>query len=198
MVRSKAEAKEREVAALLRAWRGGNARARDALFAQLYDELTLLSAAMLRSERHSSLATGDLVHDAAARLIGLERIDWQSKAHFMALAATMMRRVLIDDARRKGAGKRAHQRVTLITQVHGERSEALDLRRLEAALIRLAAIDPLRVQIVEMRYFVGMSLEDIAVVTGMSPSSIKRNWRASRAWLMQAMEDAARLDAEAP
>ena len=182
-----------EVRTLLHQWRAGDLRARDELFDRLYSELRIVSAALLRHEGRISLSTGDLVNEASTRLVGLDSIDWQDKAHFMALAARMMRRVLIDHVRKKDADKRHHQKVTLVTGVMGGPSDTIDIQALELALIRLHAIDPQRADIVEMRYYGGLSLEEIGVVIGMSPSSVKRNWRASRAWLLNAIEEA-RLD----
>jgi len=179
-----------DVTRLLKEWRDGSDAARDQLFAKLYHELRLVSAALLRNEGRISLSTGDLVNDAAARLIRLDNIDWQDKAHFMALSARMMRRVLVDHVRKKDADKRHHQKVTLITHLVGGNSETVNIQRLEHALLRLQAIDPVRAQIVEMRYYGGLSLEEIGAVVGMSPSTIKRNWRASRAWLLSAIEEA--------
>ncbi len=180
---------EEDITRLLKEWRDGSQSARDELFAKLYKELVLVSSALLRKEGRVSLSTGDLVNDAAVRLIQLDNIDWQDKAHFMALSARMMRRVLIDHARKKDADKRHHQKVTLVTHLMGGSSEAVNIQKLEHALLRLQAIDPVRADIVEMRYYGGLSLEEIGVVVGMSPSSIKRRWRASRAWLLNAMED---------
>lgn len=181
---------ENEVMQLLDAWRGGSSAARDHLFEKLYAELRLVSAALLRKEGRVSLSTGDLVNDAAVRLIGLEHIDWQNKAHFMALASRMMRRILVDHARKKNANKRHHQKVTFVTRLVGDQTESVNIQKLEHALVRLHAIDPVRAEIVEMRYYGGLSLEEIGVVVDMSPSTIKRNWRASRAWLLGALEDA--------
>jgi len=178
-----------DVTQLLKAWRDGSDVARDELFSKLYKELRLVSAALLRNEGRISLSTGDLVNDAAARLIRLDNIDWQDKAHFMALSARMMRRVLVDHARKKDADKRHHQKVTLVTHLVGGSSETVSIQKLEHALLRLQVIDPVRAEIVEMRYYGGLSLEDIGAVVGMSPSTIKRNWRASRAWLLSAMQE---------
>ena len=174
---------------LLSAWRNGDDAARDALFARLYTELRKLSSVLLRGEGRVSLSTGDLVNEAVMRLIRLEKTDWQDKAHFMALAARMMRRVLIDHVRQKDSGKRKHQRVTLVTQVAGGGPEVMDLLNLEQALVRLQAINPERAEIVEMRYFGGLSLEEVAKVTGVSPSTVQRGWRAARAWLRTAMSE---------
>ena len=184
------QAIEDDITLLLKAWRGGSSAARDKLFEKLYNELRLVSAALLRNEGRVSLSTGDLVNDAAVRLIGLENIDWQNKAHFMALASRMMRRVLVDHARKKDANKRQHHKVTLVTNLNGNQTENINIQKLEHALVRLQAIDPVRAEIVEMRYYGGLSLEEIGVVVGMSASTIKRNWRASRAWLLGALEDA--------
>lgn len=181
---SDAEAKN-----LLIGWRGGDLRARDRLFEMVYQDLRVMSAALLRREGRISLSIGDLVNEASSRMIGIEGVDWQDKAHFMALAARMMRRVLIDHVRKKDSHKRQHQQVTLMTGIMGGPRAELDLAALEQALIRLEAIDAGRAEIVEMRYFGGMTLEEIAAVTGQSPSTIKRSWRASRAWLLVAIEE---------
>ena len=172
---------------LLTAWRNGDIVARDKLFALLYVELRKVATVLLRGEGRVSLSTGDLVNEAVMRLIKLDQIDWQDKAHFMALSARMMRRVLIDHARRKDTDKRQHQKVTLITRIVGERAETIDLMSLEQALIRLQAIDSERADIVEMRYFGGLTLDEIAEVMQVSPSTVQRSWRASRAWLRTAI-----------
>jgi RNA polymerase sigma factor (TIGR02999 family) len=178
-----------DVQKLLHGWRDGDSQARDKLFDRLYVELRKLSSSILRGEGHISLSTGDLVNEAVMRLIGLKYIDWQDKAHFMALASRMMRRVLVEHARKKNANKRDHQKVTLVTQVVGANAQRMDNQLLEHALIRLQALDKERAEIVEMRYYGGLSLEEIAEVIGKSPSTIKRNWRASRAWLVQAISE---------
>lgn len=142
-----------------------------------------MSAVLLRSEGRVALSTGDLVNEAVMRLIRLDQIDWQDKAHFMALSARMMRRVLIDHARRKNTDKRQHQKVTLITQIVGGKVETIELLNLEKALIRPQVINSERADIVEMRYFGGLSLEEIAEILQVSTSTVQRGWRASRAWL---------------
>lgn len=176
---------------LLRAWRGGDQSARDRLFEVLFLELRQVSAALLRTERNASLSTGDLVNESVMRLIRLERIEWTDKAHFLALAARAMRRVLVDHARKRNTDKRGHRRVTLVTGLADDATEgergSVDLELLEVALTRLAALDPERAEIVELRYFGGLSLDEIAAVTGRSSSTIKRGWRAARAWLLHAI-----------
>jgi RNA polymerase sigma factor (TIGR02999 family) len=182
-----AEEREEKAKALLTAWRGGDTTARDQLFDLVYRELRQISAALLRAERNTSLSTGDLVNEAVLRLIKLDRIEWADKAHFLALSARAMRRALVDHARRKRTDKRQHDKVTLMTQIHGGGVEQLELDRLDKALIRLQAIDAERAEIVELRYFGGMSLEEVAEVMGMSDSTVKRHWRVARAWLADAM-----------
>lgn len=178
-----------DVKTLLDAWRAGDVKARDRLFDLVYHELRRLSASILKGEGHISLSTGDLVNECVIRLVGLKQIEWQDKAHFMAIVARMMRRILIDHARKKNAAKRGHQKVTLVTDMGSSVSNHIDIRHLEQALIRLQALDQERAEIVEMRYYGGLTLEEIAEVTGKSPSTIKRNWRASRAWLAKAIEE---------
>lgn len=177
-----------ETKALLQAWRDGDTGARDALFELLYSELRQVSAALLRAESNNSLSTGDLVNEAAIRLIRLDQIDWADKSHFFALSARAMRRVLIDHARKKKSDKRHHHKVTLVTRLEGA-AQRIDMDVLEKALIRLAILDAEKAAIVELRYFGGMSLPEIAEVTGTSQSTVKRQWRVARAWLLDAMRE---------
>lgn len=175
---------------LLSNWRNGDMSARDRLFDLLYSDLRQVSAALLRNESNASLSTGDLVNEAAIRLMRLDQIEWADKAHFLALAARAMRRVLIDHARKKNSNKRQHQKVTLISRFGAAGVDRVELDVLEKSLIRLNLIDPEKVEIVEMRYFGGMTLEDIAEVKNVSLSTIKRNWRIARAWLLDALNEA--------
>ncbi len=176
---------------LLTAWQAGDAGAGDRLFKLLYSELRQISAAVLRGESNASLSTGDLVNEAVLRLIQLDRIEWTDKAHFLALSARAMRQVLIDNARKKQSDKRAHKRVTLITNVVNSLPQRIDFDALEKALVRLSIIDKKKADIVEMRYFGGLPIEDISKVTGDSESTVKRQWRAARAWLIDAMQSSA-------
>ena len=171
---------------LLRDWRGGDVVARDELFERLYNELRQVSAALLRAESNNSLSTGDLVNEAAIRLMQIDRIDWADRAHFLALSARAMRRILIDHARKKKSDKRAHKKVTLLTRFEGA-PQRMDLDALDKALIRLKAIDEDKSTIVELRYFGGLSLAEIAEVLGTSESTVKRQWRVTRTWLTDMM-----------
>lgn len=173
---------------LLAAWREGDEDARNELFELLYSELRQISAALIRSERNSSLSTGDLVNEAVLRIVRMSKVDWADKSHFLALAARAMRRVLVDHARAKSTDKRKHQKVTLITQFAGAGAERIELDALDKALIRLKVIDEEKADIVELRYFGGMSLDEIAEVKNISKSTIKRNWRVARLWLLDSLE----------
>lgn len=172
-------------ARLLVNWRAGDTTARDELIALLYPQLAHLAAARLRRESNSSLSSGDLIHEALARLLAIGDFDVSTRAHFIALAARLMRHVLVDAGRQKSADKRRHIKVELTTHVDGE--QRFDLIALETALIRLKAVDPDLVDLVDMRYFGGMSLGEVAAVTGLSESTVKRRWHAARTWLADAL-----------
>ncbi|MDP3737631.1 MAG: ECF-type sigma factor [Hyphomonadaceae bacterium] len=171
---------------LLVAWRAGDLKARDTLFNLVYRELVQVAAALLRTDRKTSLSSGDLVSETVLRLIALDRIEWQDKAHFLALSARVMRQVLVDQARRRATDRRQHHKVTLISQLGAHGSLELELDQLEKALIRLAAIEPRHAEVVELRFFGNLTLEEVAEVLGMSGSTVKRIWRSSRAWLVSA------------
>ena len=170
---------------LLGRWRNGESDARDRLIAHLHPELAQIAAARLRDERASSLSTGDLINDAVLRLIQVDHPHFAGRAHFMALASRVMRHILIDHARAKGAARRRHVKVEICTNVDGE--QRFDLISLESALIRLGAIDPQLMELVEMRYFGGMTITDVAEVTGLSEPTVKRRWQSARAWLGDAL-----------
>jgi RNA polymerase sigma factor (TIGR02999 family) len=178
---------EEQTGVLLVQWRGGEAGARDLLIGRLYPELEQLAAARLRRERDSSLSTGDLINDTILRLIQIDRISLEDRAHLIALASRVMRHILVDHARLKASGKRRHVKVELRTQVDG--GQRLDLISLEHALMRLKAVDESLAGLVEMRYFGGMTTADIAVVLDVSEITVKRRWQVARAWLTDAMKD---------
>jgi|JI8StandDraft_2_1071088.scaffolds.fasta_scaffold07372_2 RNA polymerase sigma factor (TIGR02999 family) len=171
--------------ALIAAWRSGDLSARDALLERFAPELKAIASAQLRRERGVSFSSGDLVNDAILRLVQMGRMHINDKAHMMALAARLMRRILIDHARQRRTDKRDHVRVVLNEELDGENGP--DLIALETALIRLGAIDEGLMAIVEMRYFGGMAMGDIAEVTGLSEATLKRRWRVARAWLADAL-----------
>lgn len=176
---------EPNTAILLSRWQSGENEARDRLIARLHPELVQIAAARLRSERAASLSTGDLINDAVLRLIRFEPDRLADRAHLLALASRMMRHILIDHARMKASPKHEHVKVELCTEVDG--GQRLDLNRLESALIRLGAIDEQLMELVEMRYFGGMTVTDVSIVTGLSEPTVKRRWQTARAWLLDAL-----------
>lgn len=170
---------------LLSGWRIGDAGARDGLIARTLPELQRIAAARLRAENGSSLSTSDLVNEAMLRLLAGEQHTLIDRAHFLALASRIMRNVLVDHARAKLTDKRRHERVELHTSIDGE--QTMDVVALEAALMRLTAIDETLVGIIEMRFYGGMSVPDVALVTGLSEATVKRRWQVARAWLADAL-----------
>lgn len=173
------------ISGLIERWAAGDRLARDLLVDQLHPELAQLAAARLRAENGHSLSTGDLINDAMIRLLRIDPQIIAGRAHFMALASRLMRRILIDHARAKRSDRRQHQRVELNTRVDGDRR--FDLAALDAGLIRLRAIDADLSDLIEMRYFGGMTLADVAEVTGWSEPTVKRRWQVARAWLIDAL-----------
>ncbi len=174
-----------ETQILIQRWREGEDTARDRLIERLMPELTQIAASRLRREHNASLSSGDLINDAVLRILEATGEPPGNKAHFIALSSRLMRHILIDHARQKAASKREHVKVTLCTQVDGP--QRLDLVSLDSALIRLGVIDAQLMELVEMRYFGGMTIEDIATVTGWSVPTINRRWATARAWLADAL-----------
>ena len=188
-----------EVTQLLRAWRGGDAVAHEELLRRVYDELKRVAAAQLRSERSGhTLQPTALVHEAFMRLLGQTRVDWRDRTHFFGIAAAMMRRVLVDHARARLADKRAHQKVTLTggAEVFAEASgeAALPPERmldLDTALDRLAASFPRPARIVELHFFAGLELAEVATALEIAPRTVMRDWSFARAWLRRELGGAA-------
>ncbi|QUL39432.1 sigma-70 family RNA polymerase sigma factor [Erythrobacter sp. JK5] len=173
-----------ETQRLILEWRGGELNSRDLLIARVLPELEQIAAARLRDESKSSLSTHDLINEAMLRILGVDP-SIKDRAHLLALLSRLMRNVLVDQARARHANKREHQRVELQTYLEGP--QRTDLHELDTALIRLEAIEPSFAEIVEMRYFGGMTISDVAEVTGWSEPTVKRRWQTARAWLADAM-----------
>jgi RNA polymerase sigma-70 factor (ECF subfamily) len=175
-----------EVSQLLRAWGRGDAQAREDLIPLVYRELRRRAGAYLRRERkdHTLQATA-LVHEAYVRLIGQDRVDWQNRAHFFGVASQMMRRILVDNAREHRAAKRpgGAVRVTLGDQIGAAQPPDCELLLLDQALTELAAIEPRQAQIVELRYFGGLSEQEVADALTLSRATVTREWQAARRWL---------------
>ena len=177
--------------ALLVAWRAGDQGARDRLVGIVYPELRAIARRQLANERGDhTLQPTALVNEAYMRLSRLDRIDWQDRVHFVRMASRLMREILVDHARRHGAGKRDGGERVPITQVDvAAPAGDIDMLALDGALDRLAAIDPARAQLVEMRYFGGLTIEETAEALSISPATAKRHWQAARAWLFEALSE---------
>jgi len=181
---------EGAVSQLLQAWGRGDVQARDDLVPLVYRELKRKAAAYLRQERlDHTLQPTALVHEAFVRLMGQERVTWQNRAHFFAIAAQMMRRILVDHARRHQAAKRpgVTLKVALDDKIGAEQPRDCELLLLDQALEELTRIDPRQAQIVELRYFGGLSEQDAAAVLSLSRATVSREWQTARAWLYRRM-----------
>jgi RNA polymerase sigma factor (TIGR02999 family) len=164
----------------------------DDLVLDVYGELRRLADGYLRRERAQSVQATELVHEAYLRLAKQAPIRFANRAHFIAIAAISMRRLLVERARARGASKRGGQRVQ-VTLDEGllagtDRRDAVDLIALDRALTRLANLDPTQARIVELRYFGGLSVEETASALSISPATVKRHWAMARAWLWRALE----------
>jgi RNA polymerase sigma factor (TIGR02999 family) len=174
------------VTGLLRAWGQGDLEAREKLMPLVYAELRRRAAAYLRRERRDhTLQPTALVHEAYLRLVGQQRVVWQNRAHFFGIAAQMMRRILVDHAKRQRRGKRfgGSVRVPLDDRIGAASPPECDLLLLDQAHDELAAIDSRQGQIVELRYFGGLSESEVAEVLTISRSTVTREWLIARGWL---------------
>jgi len=176
----------REVSLLLQAWRGGDQAALDKLIPLVHQELRRLAHYYMTRERvDHTLQTTALVNEAYLRLAGANRIDWKDRAHFFAIAASLMRRILVDFARSRHSRKRIGRRKTVSLD------EALlvspnpdpDLVKLDDALKALAELDGRKARVVELRFFGGLDLDETAEVLKVSRDTVKRDWRLARAWM---------------
>lgn len=178
------------VTELLQAWGRGDLRARDEVPPLVYEELRRRAAAYLRHERTDhTLQPTALVHEAYLRLVRQDLVTWQNRAHFFGVAAQMMRRILVDHARALKAAKRpdAKLRVMMGHEVAAVEQPDYELVLLDQVLDELAAIDPRLGEIVELRYFVGLTEQEIADILAVSRSTITREWQTARAWLYRRM-----------
>jgi RNA polymerase sigma factor (TIGR02999 family) len=182
-----------EITALLHAHAAGDAEALEQLLPRVYDELRAIARSRLRQERpdHTLMAT-ELVHEAFLKLVPLERVDWQNRAHFFAVASRAMRNVLADHAVRRGAAKRGGGAVVFTLDDHdGATEQSLDdLIALSDALGRLEQLDARQARVVECRFFGGLSLDETAVALDISPATVSRDWTFARAWLHRELANA--------
>lgn len=175
-----------EVTLLLRAWGGGDKQALDRLAPLVYRELRRIASRMMAGERpnHTLQATA-LVNEAYLRLVDARQVSWQDRAHFFALCARAMRQILIDHARSRGSTKRGGGEVAieLDEAMAAAPSPEVNLLELDDALKRLEALDPRKSQVVELRFFGGLSLEETAEALNVSTKTVQRDWNLARAWL---------------
>ena len=175
-----------EVTRILRDLEAGDRQAADRLMPVVYDELRRLASHYLKNERPDhTLQPTALVHEAYLRLIDQTRVNWQNRAHFFAVAATMMRRLLVDHARTHNADRHggSKHKFSLDEAISFPKGKDLDLVALDDALGDLARLDATQSRIVELRFFGGLTLEETAEVMGVSRSTIKREWIMAKAWL---------------
>ena len=180
-----------EVSQLLVEWRQGDPKALDRLMPIVYDELRRLARRHRRRERlDHTLQTTALVHEAYLKLVNQEHANWQNRAQFFAIAAQLMRRILVDYARNHRAAKRGGDYIKLsldnAAPLFDEKST--DLLALDEALDRLAELDPQQSRVVELRVFGGLNVEQSAAALGISPRTVKREWSMARAWLHQQLK----------
>jgi RNA polymerase sigma factor (TIGR02999 family) len=180
-----------QVAGLLRQWSGGDAAALEQLVPIVYQELRRLAHYHLRRERDGhTLQTTALVHEVYLRLCGQDEPRWEDRAHFFAVSARMMRRILVDYSRRRGAGKRGpgaiHLRLDDALSIPV--AEPSDLLALDGALEELAAFDARKCQVVEMRFFAGLQAKEIAAALKTTEATVRRDWNIAKAWLFRYLE----------
>lgn len=184
------------VTELLTRWSSGDTSARDALVPLVYNELRRIARRCLSGQRSDhTLQPTALVHEAYLRLVRYDAIDWRDRAHFFALAAQIMRQILVDHARKQTAIKRGGNAVTIVVDESSAiaKQTSHDLLALDDALKQLASLDPRQSQIVELRFFGGLSIEETAQAVNISPATTKREWATARLWLLNEMHSGAEL-----
>jgi RNA polymerase sigma factor (TIGR02999 family) len=185
-----------EVTQLLLRWRAGDEAALASLLPLVYEELRSMARRHLRHERDShTLQRTALVHEAFLRMVDQQQVDWESRTQFYGLASQMMRRILVDHARRRATSKRGdgapHVDLDAVLQEEGEDSappaqeEEIDFAAVDDALKRLEVLDPQQGKLVELRFFGGLSIKETADIIGVSPATVKREWAIARAWLQR-------------
>lgn len=178
---------------LLQEWRNGSRAALEQLMPLVYDELHVIASRhMAREWRVSVIQTTALVSEAYLKLVGQRDVDWQNRAHFFAIAAQMMRRILVSNARRELRAKRGRGRPATSLDEAGsiatdEAVDRVNAVALDAALRKLEALDPQQARIVELRFFGGLTVEETASVAGVSSATVKREWAVAKGWLYRQM-----------
>jgi RNA polymerase sigma-70 factor, ECF subfamily len=186
-----------DITGLLKAWASGNTSALEQLTPVVYDELRRIARHYMRQRLPQTLQTTALVNEAYLRLVGAEGLRWQDRAHFFAVAAQMMRRILVDAARARVAVKRnaGASRVTFCEDIAIPVGRDRNLVALDDALTALARLDARKARVVELRFFGGLSVEETAEVLHISPQSVMRDWRLAKPWLAREVARGDRHDA---
>jgi len=189
-----------DVTVLLRAWRAGDEEAYRRVSSILYDELRRQAAHYVQRRRSGdTLQATVLVHEAFMRMAGARQVDWQDRGHFLAVAARTMRRVLVDAARARGAVKRgadaAH--LPLRPDLQAPEHSPLDVIALDRALDHLSTFDRRKAQVIELRFFAGLTVAETAQVLQVAPDTVARDWRMARAWLLRELTGGAESSAQA-
>ena len=183
-----------DVTQLLAAWSRGESGAFEALVPLVYDDLHQRAHQYIRNERSGhTLQTTGLVHEAYLKLVRQDRADWKTRGQFLGVASQVMRRILVDAARERQAAKRGGGEAPLLLDdaiAAAGATPAIDVLALNDALDRLAVMDPRQSQIVELRYFAGLTVEDTAAALDISAGTVKREWSSARAWLFKELQGA--------
>jgi RNA polymerase sigma factor (TIGR02999 family) len=180
-----------DVTALLLAWSDGDQAAASRLIEAVYDELRRVARRHLRGERDHSLAPTALVHEAYLKLVDQRRVRWQNRAHFFGIAAQLMRRILVDHARSRAAAKRGRDRTVCLDAADAATPPFdVDILALDAALDKLGALDARQSKLVELRFFAGLTVEEVAAALDVAPITVKRDWAHARAWLFHELRQA--------
>ena len=178
-----------DITRILHDWQGGDRTALDRLIPIVYNELrTLASRQLAREWRHDRLQTTAVVSEAYVKLFGQRDVDWQNRGHFFAIAAKLMRRILVDHARRelreKHGGGVVRVQLSDAAETPAESSvDVLDALAVDGALQKLEGLDPVQGRVVELRFFGGLTVEETAAVLGVSPATVKREWAIAKGWL---------------
>src|SRR5687768_10226464 len=182
-----------QVTLLLRRWQEGDRDALDHLIPLVYDELKVIASRHMAHEwRKGTLQTTGLVNEAYMKLVDQRDVDWQNRAHFLAIAAQVMRRILLDDARRRLRTKRGGDAVqvpleTVAVAALESGADPIDVIAIDRALQDLEQLDPDQARLIELRFFGGLTVEEAAAVLGVSPTTVKREWAVAKAWLYRAL-----------
>jgi len=187
------DAQTLETTQLLQAWAKGDRVALEKLTPRVYRELRRIAGYQMRDERQGrTMQATELVHEAYCRMVDVTNVDWQHRAHFFAMAATMMRHILLDRARKRIAGKRGGPapKINLDEIPDLGATRARELIALDDALNQLGAVDARKARVVELRFFAGLGVEETADVLGISADTVLRDWKTARAWLRSELSPA--------